>query len=151
MKKNLFDAPQFGYDDIYFEESSPMALTAPLLTSNGIIYKNSKNCAEVDAVWDTGSDISSIPLSAVEFLKLKYRYTGKKLNTINGLVDERLCTTNFIIYSKNKKYAFQYIDCEVRINEVPEASLLIGMDIIGSGKFLMYHSPGFLNMSFKTL
>lgn len=151
MKKNLFDAPQFGYDDIYFEESCPMALTAPLLTSNGVIYKNSKNFVKVNAVWDTGSDISSIPLSVAEFLKLKYRYTGRKLNTINGFVDERLCTTNFIVCSKNNEYAFQYIECEARINEAPEASLLVGMDIIGNGKFLVYHSPGFLNLSFKTL
>lgn len=151
MKKSLFDAPQFGYDEIHFEDVFKMALIPPLLVSNGVVYNSKNDFIKTNAVWDTGSDISSISSYIADKLKLPCELTGRKLNTANGLVDEKMCTTNFIVVNDNASYAFQSIEHKVRVSEQNVPSLIIGMDIIGTGKFALYHSPGFLNLFFESL
>lgn len=152
MKKSLFDSPQFGYDEVYFEESYPFGGDISILTSHGFVYKSKKEYIEVDVVWDTGSDKSSIPSFIVDKWRLQCKYTGNKVNTGNGQVDERLCTVNFIIENKNEDCAFQCIDYEVRVNDSDKSNsfLLLGMDIIGSNKFYLHNSHGTIGLIFDT-
>ena len=152
MQKSLFDAPQFGYDEVYFDEEYPAGEYIAIPTSKGVVYKNKKEYIEVDVVWDTGSDKSSVPAFIVDKWKLQCRYTGNKVNTCNGPVDERLCTVNFIVENKSKDCAFQCIDHEVRVNDSDKANsfLLLGMDIIGTGKFYLHNLRNTIRLVFDT-
>lgn len=95
------------------------------------------------AIWDTGASASVISQQVIAELNL-YPIDKTKVLTANG---ERIANVYLVhIYLRNK---VSFSGVRVTDGNLLGTSILIGMDIIGSGDFAVTHSDGKTCMSFQ--
>jgi len=100
---------------------------------------------EFIAVWDTGAVSTAITKDIVA--KLSLRQTGQK--TIEGVTGNAICNTYLIALSLPNGILIPEIevaDCDGNIG----CDILIGMDVISMGDFVICNKDGKTTFSFRT-
>ena len=96
-----------------------------------------------NAIWDTGASGSVINQQVISALGLQ-PIDKKEVHTANGKRNASVYLVN--IYLPNK---VAFLAIRVTDGDILGSSVLIGMDIIGSGDFAVTHSDGKTCMSFQ--
>ena len=129
------------YDGITDELTTPVIIR-PLYTTDtafrGISF-------EVEALWDTGATDTCVKPTLWERLKLRPLEFGRKQFTgIGGNVTADLTFVNLLLTPK-----LEIVCSPVYITDFPgDADMLIGMDIIGLGDFIVCNANNKTSFSF---
>lgn len=118
----------------------PFNTTKQAFTCKIIVFNSQNNkSVKINALWDTGASISTIPDYVVKCLDIK-SVTNVGVKNSTGFTQSLLYRCSFIIDGKIN-------DVFVSSNNLDFA--LIGMDIIGSGNLIIENKNGTLTMYFE--
>ena len=131
-----------SYQEIVNELISPIKFL-PILSAD---ESNSKNPVDVDALWDTGAMVTCMKPSLWENLLIRPFDTSNRieLTGIGGSVKTLFTIANLFL-APNLLIEF----CPVYILDFPgNTDILIGMDIIGMGDFVVCNANNKTSFSF---
>ncbi|MCQ2219629.1 MAG: hypothetical protein MJZ33_14300 [Paludibacteraceae bacterium] len=118
----------------------PFNTTQQAFTCEIIVFNSQNNkFVKINALWDTGASISTIPGCVVKCLDIK-SVTNVGVKNSTGFTQSLLYRCSFFIDGKTN-------DVFVSSNNLDFA--LIGMDIIGKGKMYIENINGNLTMYFE--
>lgn len=124
-------------------------LNCGLITTRFIIGKNKESIREksllVDAIWDTGSNMSTISKRVVKLLNLESTGTG---HVISPGGDGSINTYDICIMFEN---GVTRDIVKVSDSPISTCDLLIGMDLISKGRFVLEMSGDHLEFSFDPI